>query len=147
LAALAKYEQLNMVIVGNWKNSDYGRELTNEFSSYKNIFLLDPIYEQDVLNQIRSNCSIYLHGHSAGGTNPSLVEAMYLELPVLAFDVNFNRVTTKESALFFDDTDSLINHLSSLDEQGRKKISHDLKAVADKYYTWSIISSRYEDIL
>ena len=147
LAALKKFRQLNMVVVGNWNNSDYGRELKNKFSHHENMFLLDPIYEQDVLNQLRSNCLIYLHGHSAGGTNPSLVEAMYLGLPILAFDVNFNRVTTKECALYFDDTDSLVNHLSSLDKHRLNEISHDLKAVADKYYTWSFVSSRYEDIL
>jgi glycosyltransferase involved in cell wall biosynthesis len=147
LAALKRFGQLNMVIVGNWDNSDYGKELKHEFSHHENLFLLDPIYEQDVLDQLRSNCSIYLHGHSAGGTNPSLVEAMYLELPILAFDVDFNRVTTKELALYFDDIDSLISHLSTVDENRLNKIGHDVKNVADKYYTWSYVSSRYEEIL
>lgn len=147
LSAFKDIEQLNIVIVGNWNNSNYGVELKNKYSSYKNIYLLDPIYDQNILNQLRSNCFVYLHGHSAGGTNPSLVEAMYLELPIIAFDVNFNRITTKENALYFDDSRSLIDHLSSLNERSLNKISQDLKLVADQYYTWSVVSSKYKDIL
>lgn len=45
--------------------------------------MLSPIYDISILNILRSNCSFYIHGHSAGGTNPSLVEAMFLENPLL----------------------------------------------------------------
>ena len=147
LSAIQENRRLNLVIVGNWSNSDYGKKLKKNFSHVENLFLLDPIYDQKVLDQLRSNCLIYLHGHSAGGTNPSLVEAMYLALPILAFDVNFNRVTTGERALYFDDTNSLSKHLSLLDKYDLDKIAHDLKSVADKYYLWRFVASRYEDIL
>ena len=91
---------MNLVLVGNWKNSQYGSSLRLRYGKIKNIIMLDSIYDQNVLNQLRSNCDLYIHGHSAGGTNPSLVEAMCLGLPILCYDVNYNVETTK-SALYF----------------------------------------------
>ena len=66
-----------------------------------NLKLLDPIYTQGTLDELRSNCGVYVHGHSVGGTNPSLVEAMSLGLCVAAYDVEFNRETTERAALYF----------------------------------------------
>ena len=50
---------MNLVIVGNWMNSKYGISLRLKYGNIKNIFLLDSIYDQNVLNQLRSNCDIY----------------------------------------------------------------------------------------
>ena len=91
------------VVVGNWNANEYGMKLYHDYSKVKNIILYNPIYEMEELNVLRSNCFFYLHGHSAGGTNPSLVEAMYLGLPVIAYGVNYNRETTFGRALFFND--------------------------------------------
>ena len=104
LEAFYKYPLLNIVLVGNWNNSVYGKQLKLQFESFENIYLLEPIYDQNILNQLRSNCYLYIHGHSAGGTNPSLVEAMYLELPIIAYDINYNRETTSNKALYFKDS-------------------------------------------
>ncbi|MBR4814482.1 MAG: DUF1972 domain-containing protein, partial [Paludibacteraceae bacterium] len=61
------------VFIGNWNHSDYSKKLKKQYSNFPNIHLLDAIYDLDILYVIRSNASIYVHGHSAGGTNPSLV--------------------------------------------------------------------------
>ncbi|WPN48582.1 DUF1972 domain-containing protein [Pseudomonas sp. P8_241] len=90
-----------LVLVGNWKQSEYGSELQRRYSAVKNLFLLDPIYDPAKLAPLRSNCTLYVHGHSAGGTNPSLVEAMWLGLPIIAFDVSFNRASTEDKAEYF----------------------------------------------
>lgn len=136
---------MDLVMVGNWSKSQYGIDIREKYSTYPNIRLLDPIYDQDQLNQIRSNCSLYIHGHSAGGTNPSLVEAMYLSLPILAFDVAYNRYTTNNSALYFKDSDDLIFEISSLKESKMKAIGTIMKSNAEINYTWSIISQKYLD--
>ncbi len=73
LEAFRNFNSLNLVIVGNWSHSDYSRALREDYSAYSNIFLIDPIYEQKKLNAIRSNCYIYLHGHSAGGNKIHLL--------------------------------------------------------------------------
>ncbi len=52
------------------------------------------IYDQELLDQLYANCVTYIHGHSVGGTNPSLLRAMGAGAPVLAYDVEFNREVT-----------------------------------------------------
>ena len=100
----AKY---TMVFLGNWKNSKYGIRTKEKFSKCNKIILLDAIYNQRELDLLRSNCKIYLHGHSAGGTNPSLVEAMNLQLPIFAYSSGFNEYTTANKALYFKTSESI----------------------------------------
>ncbi len=146
LEAFEEYSALNLVIIGNWANSEYGVKLKEKYNDVANIYLLDPIYDQQILNQIRSNCHIYMHGHSAGGTNPSLVEAMYLELPIFAYGIQYNRETTQNRALYFDDKDGLIKLLKSTDKETLQKIATDMKTVAEKNYTWQKISEQYSKL-
>lgn len=143
LEAFSEYKLLNIVMIGNWENSEYGRELKEKYSSFENIFLLNPIYEQNSLNQIRSNCYVYMHGHSAGGTNPSLVEAMYLGLPIMAYGVQYNRETTEGKALYFDDKDGLVQLLENIDEEQLQIVAHDMFAVAKENYVWEKIAQQY----
>lgn len=75
-----------LVIVGNWEKSEYGRSIKEKYSVFINIHILDPIYKTHKINWIRSNAYVYIHGHSAGGTSSSLVEAMNLGLTILACD-------------------------------------------------------------
>ena len=143
LKVFSSFTSYPLVIVGNWKNSKYGLNLKLKYQKFPNIFLIDPIYDQSILYSIRSKCTIYIHGHSAGGTNPSLVEAMYLGLPVIAFDVVYNRVTTENKALYFNNYDELSAILKDISKINLKKISSDLKSIAQKKYTWSSISEKY----
>ena len=147
LNVFAQLPSKNLVMIGNWQNSEYGIELFETYSTFDNIHLLDPIYDQQKLDKLRFNCYVYLHGHSAGGTNPSLVEAMYLNLPVIAFDVSYNRATTEDKALFFKDETSLKELLETTALEQYTKVKNELKAVADKKYTWSIIAQKYAHLI
>ncbi len=143
LEAFAKYKGLPIVIVGNWENNVYGKDLKLQFKKHKHIHLLDPIYDQTILNQLRSNCYVYVHGHSAGGTNPSLVEAMYLGLPIIAFGINYNIETTANKAMFFHTSNELVKIITSLDEKNLKKVSEDMKDIANNNYIWDLIANKY----
>ena len=94
-------------MAGNWQKSEYGKEIKEKYSKYPNIHLLEPIYESHEINWIRSNAALYVHGHSAGGTNPSLVEAMNFGLPILAFDCVYNRATTEEKCLYWNTAEDI----------------------------------------
>jgi glycosyltransferase involved in cell wall biosynthesis len=146
-AYLSSNQVMSYTIVGNWQASAYGRGLYNKYCKEEKLLLLDPIYEQKELNVLRSNCSVYLHGHSAGGTNPSLVEAMYLGLPVIAYGVNYNRATTDHQALYFDSKGSLIKLLNSVREEDLKRSAQQLKRFAEENYLWKIISLQYVETL
>mgnify|MGYP003630570282 CR=1 FL=1 len=146
LEAYTKCSKLNLVIVGNWDNSEYGQGLKLKYKGFKNIYLLDSIYDQNKLNRIRSNCNLYVHGHSAGGTNPSLVEAMFLGLPILSFDVNYNRETTNKEALYFKDETELIALLCNLENLDLNLVAKNLKRYADENYSWDFISNEYRHL-
>lgn len=141
-------KEVRLIIIGNWSNSSYGLKLRKKYQVFKNIIMLDPIYDQLKLDELRSNCGIYIHGHSVGGTNPSLVEAMSLGLNVLSFDVNFNRATTVQSAIYFNDVAEL---QKLLDNFSKNNLVYDgvgiiLKKIATERYMWANIVSKYDEI-
>ena len=147
LEAFAKDVALPLIMVGNWNRSEYGRELQTSYAENSNITLLPPIYEQVQLNVYRASCTLYLHGHSCGGTNPSLVEAMYLGLPIAAFDCNFNRETTENKALYFKDADSLREIIIKSEALNLAQVAADMKEIADRRYTWKRIAECYSKLL
>lgn len=137
---------LPLIIVGDWSFSAYSMELKNKYSAFEHIILLDPIYDKLKLNLLRSNCYVYIHGHSVGGTNPSLIEAMYLKLPIIAYDVNFNRETTENKALYFTNSNDLQSIINGIKKLNLRKISKDLFEIAQRRYTWDNISLKYSKL-
>ncbi|MEO1518355.1 MAG: DUF1972 domain-containing protein [Bacteroidota bacterium] len=147
LEAFANVPRQTLVIVGNWSNSNYGSMLREKYQRMDNIHLFDPIYNARELNLLRSNASLYVHGHSAGGTNPSLVEAMYLGLPILSFDVIYNRVTTNNQAIYFDKVNDLYHILQKLHQYPLITVAKQMKAFADKAYLWEHIAMKYAKLI
>ena len=134
-----KNNKEKLVFIGNWYRNDYSRKLKEEYSKYSNITLLDSIYDLGILYTLRKNAKYYIHGHSAGGTNPSLVEAMFFGRPILSFDVIYNRETTKNKAHYYKNAEEL----TALIEQGVDN-GKELKQTASEEYTWSKIAKEYE---
>lgn len=135
------------VFVGNWKNSEYGIRTKEKFINRSNLILLDAIYDQRELNVLRSNCKIYLHGHSAGGTNPALVEAMNLGLAILSFHSLFNKYTTHNEALYFKDSTDLKFMLNSLTDEQLKSIGENMLRIGKQEYSWKKISEEYAAVI
>jgi glycosyltransferase involved in cell wall biosynthesis len=140
--------KLRFILIGNWNNSSYGINTRDKYKSYCNLTLLDPIYDQEKLDELRSNCGLYIHGHSVGGTNPSLVEAMYLGLNCVVFDVDYNRVTTEDKAIYFKDGAELLKIVSEFenDSSGFYCVGESLKRVASIKYKWVDIVNKYDRI-
>lgn len=128
----------NLVFVGNWERSEYSRELKKKYSMCRNIRMVEAVYDLDELYALRSQCNCYIHGHSAGGTNPSLVEAMFFGNPILAYDVVYNRETTENKAYYFKNSEQLIELL------GAEKYGEPLREIARRRYTWKYIAGQYE---
>ena len=127
------------VFIGNWNHSLYAQNLYKEYSGKENIKLLDAIYDLDTLFALRSHAAYYVHGHSAGGSNPSLVEAMFFGHPIIAYDVVYNRETTHNQACYFSSAEELVQILSRKDLDGTV-----LKQIAEDNYTWRHIAKQYE---
>lgn len=146
LEVFANFQELNLVIIGNWCNSRYGVHLKRKYSDIENILLLDPIYDQNKLDQIRGNCYVYLHGHSAGGTNPSLIEAMYLKLPIISYSAGYNKATTGDEAIFFSNKDELTKIIKNLDNKKLSQVALSMLKIAKERYTWEKISNQYAEL-
>lgn len=147
---LEAYENIpnrNLVLISNWKVSEYGQKLKAKYiNKYSNIFIVDAVYNQEHLNVIRSNTSLYIHSHSQCGTAPSLVEAMNYNIPIICFDVATNRATTFESTLYFKDSESLSRIISELSDEKLNEIKTELYQIAKNNYTWEIICSKYSKL-
>lgn len=128
-----------LVFIGNWDNSDYSKELFRKYKGVKGFKLLNAIYDLDILFAIRNNCRLYVHGHRAGGTNPSLVEMMFFGKPILAFDVVYNRCTTQDTAYYFKDREQLAQLISRTDLDGSRS-----RQIANAQYIWRDIARQYE---
>lgn len=143
LEAYSKTPERNLVLISNYNKFDYGIELKKKFADYPNLFLQDAIYDLQELDVIRSNANLYIHSHSFCGTAPSLVEAMNLGLPIIAFDVPTNHYTTEEKAFYFKDSDDLINIIKKLNSEIEQELGIKMKEIALRRYTWRRISNEY----
>jgi glycosyltransferase involved in cell wall biosynthesis len=146
LEAFAELD-IPLVFVGNWDNSEYGRKLKARYQSHPRIVIHDPVYEPRSVRAIRDGARLYVHGHSAGGTNPSLVEMMHFGIPIIAHGCDFNRHSTEGKALYFDTSDGLAALVHGLDANEADAIGPSMREIAQRRYTWAQIGKAYFDLL
>lgn len=128
-----------LIFIGNWERSEYSRELKKKYRTYCNIQMINAVYDLEELYALRNQCNCYIHGHSAGGTNPSLVEAMFFGKPILAYDVVYNRETTENKAYYFNTCEQLVALLWLENKEGKY-----MKEIAQRRYTWKYVAGQYE---
>ena len=143
LAAVSKTPSLSYTFVGNWDASEYGKRLHKNYSAYDNISLVDATYDVEYLNQLRSKSDVYLHGHTVGGTNPSLIEAMTMGVPIICFDNGYNRWTTDNRAGYFHDEVSLKQLLTKRNTNYFVEWQH----ILDSKFSWEKVIKLYEEHL
>jgi len=136
-----------LLIVGD-HDTAFGRKLYNDYGDLENIIFLNGIYDQTVLDNLRHFSKAYFHGHSVGGSNPSLLEAMATGSLILAHNNKFNRFILKEHALYFNNDNDIQSILSSETEwlnQKEKMIHDNIKIIQDNYQ-WEMVTDQYEDL-
>lgn len=141
----------DLVIISNIENSSY-YEVFKENTKYeddKRIKVLGSIYDKQELSIIRKNAYLYLHGHSVGGTNPSLLEAMSLTNLNLLFDCVFNKEVGSDTCLYFSNKNNNLKRLldnKDLLDKSKKKLGILAKKRIDDSYTWKLVVQKYKDI-
>lgn len=120
---------------------------TLHFNKDSRIKFVGTVYNQELLKKIRENAYAYLHGHSVGGTNPSLLEALSCTKLNLLLNVGFNKEVGQNSALYWDKSfgnlSSLINKVDKLDSQKIEKYNQISTNRIKNNYTWDIIAQKY----
>jgi glycosyltransferase involved in cell wall biosynthesis len=109
---------------------------------------LGSVWDQCLLDQLYANARLYLHGHSVGGTNPSLLRAMGAGAPVAAYDVVFNREVLGRDGVYFatpEDLEPLILQAEAEPEASAARgIAAQYRAAAN--YNWDRVADRYEQL-
>lgn len=140
------------LVIITTRNNDFLNELDKKFnfSNDPRIKFVGTVYNQELLKKIRENAYGYFHGHSVGGTNPSLLEALGSTDLNLLFDVGFNRECAEDGALYWTkeegDLSNLINKADHLTERDIKLLSMKARKRIQDYYSWEFISEKYENI-
>lgn len=139
-----------LLLIGNY-NTGFGTYLKEKYTE-KRIRFLGPIYHLEHLNNLRHFSHIYFHGHSVGGTNPSLLEAMASSALIMAHDNVFNRAVLEDDAIYFSDASEIVRFLNN------NTTKEDYQFMVDKnrnkirqFYSWehitNLIEKSFSDVL
>jgi hypothetical protein len=93
--------KIPFLVIGDYKINSFGKQIKEKYQNYKHIIFLGSIYNIEELNCLRHFCDLYFHGHSVGGTNPSLLEAMGSGNLIIAHNNIFNKAILKEDGFYF----------------------------------------------
>jgi glycosyltransferase involved in cell wall biosynthesis len=138
---------LPLVVVGSAPYADDYTHLVHTRGDDPRIRFLGPVWDQELLDQLYANCASYLHGHSVGGTNPSLLRAMGAGAPTIAYDVNFNREVTGGHARFFDDASSVSVCVEAAEsDSSGQQVAASAREWAETHYDWADVAVSYESL-
>lgn len=139
---------MNLVVLGRYDQDNAYHQKVVQTAGHE-VRFVGAVYEHDVLDALRLHAALYIHGHTVGGTNPSLIEALGAGQAILAHDNPFNRWVVGEDAAFFRDEatcsellDTLLNDTALLERMAtasRKRYEEE--------FTWDNILLQYERLL
>lgn len=133
-----------LVLVGDLKTK-FGKKLLKKYKTHPEIRFLGGVYDKKILKVLRTGAKAYLHGHSVGGTNPSLLEAMASSCFVLAHNNQYNREVLEENALYFSTEEELSKQLKNFENlfrAGAGFVSNNLVHIREKY-NWEKVTDMY----
>ena len=112
------------------------------------IVMTGALWDQQVLDQLYANCLLHLHGHSIGGTNPSLLRSAGAAAAIAAYDVRFNRDVIGDEALYFNDEKSVVECVerAEADPPAMRQLGLTLQTRVTERYDWDTIAAQYEDL-
>ncbi|MCG2610364.1 DUF1972 domain-containing protein [Flavobacterium sp. SM15] len=145
---IKKESPRKLLLIGNHNGTKFGKYLFETYGSHPSIEFLGSIYDMNVLDNLRYYSNLYFHGHSVGGTNPSLLEAMACSCCIVAHDNVFNKSILAEDAFYFSDDDQLASHLSL--DKNQVAIANKVENNKNKIryqFDWEVINKAYLDFI
>lgn len=135
-----------LIVVGK-TNTPHGKELVEKYGNERNVEFVGGIYDFKKLDSVRHFSKAYFHGHSVGGTNPSLLEAMAAGCFIFAHDNIFNRAVLKENAFYYLSADKVTEYLNRIDTIAEgSKIQYTARniEVIRNEYSWESLIDKHE---
>ncbi|WP_276379290.1 DUF1972 domain-containing protein [Flavobacterium sp. H4147] len=131
-----------ILVVGNNDNG-YGNYLKKKFYNHQNIRFTGGIYNKEHLDNLRYFSNLYFHGHSVGGTNPSLLEAMAAKSLIVAHNNQFNRAILQEKAFYFSNAADIKHLIKTIKrEEQQEIIQHNFDEILQEF-NWNKINESY----
>lgn len=143
LEGVAFDENQTPILVIGKHETKYGTYLKNKFKNNKNIRFLGGIYNLEHLDNLRYFSKIYFHGHSVGGTNPSLLEAMASNALIAAHNNDFNRGILKDNGYYFSNPEEVKNILQTINKNDNLQlVTNNYNAIVNDF-NWEKINGEY----
>lgn len=140
-----------LIIIGGLRATSYSERVkvtANQLAG--RVYLIGAIYDRLELDTLRLQCFAYLHGHSVGGTNPSLLEALSASNICICHDNVFNREVTENQMYYFKDATDLGFLINQIEELSQATIAEKkrfaLNRISD-YYNWERITTEYRALI
>ena len=141
-----------LIIVGNFADFKYETKIKNiindNYPNEKNIIFTGGIYDHESLNMLRQNCKAYIHGHSVGGTNPSLLESMISKNLIIAHQNVFNLEVCADAAIYFKNNNELKDsfELIELNPSNFDILKKEAFNRVQNLYSWDKIVDQYNNL-
>jgi len=136
-----------LIIVGK-TNTPFAKKLIAKYGEEKSIRFMGGIYDFKKLNSVRKFSYAYFHGHSVGGTNPSLLEAMASDVMMLAHDNIFNRAVLSDNAFYYDSPEAvtkLLNDIDTIVAENKERIVQNNLDTIRTDYSWEHLVDQHEE--
>ncbi|BAO75582.1 DUF1972 domain-containing protein [Winogradskyella sp. PG-2] len=135
------------LVVGKHNVNKFGTYLKNKFKNVEHIRFMGGIYNLEHLNNLRYYSKFYFHGHSVGGTNPSLLEAMASKVLMIAHNNEFTKSILEEDAFYFSTKEDVKGYIDNLNKENNlNKIDNNYKKIEESF-KWELINKKYLDFL
>jgi glycosyltransferase involved in cell wall biosynthesis len=131
------------IVIGNTSNG-FGKYLVDKYKDENRIIFLGAIFDEIKVQSITSYCKLYFHGHSVGGTNPSLLDAMAARAPLAIHNNAFNRSIIKGNALMFTNVTDVCNLINAKKYFNEVHINNNYDTISNGF-SWDRIISQYEN--
>ncbi len=129
-----------LVIVGNL-NTPHSQKLIQLKSDH--LHFIGGIYNKEKLQLLRAGSKSYWHGHSVGGTNPSLLEAMGSANLCVCHDNIFNKEVIRENGFYFDSRQTVKELFQKIESKSFESLRNGALKRAKDYYNWELIIEKY----
>ncbi|MCA0396391.1 MAG: DUF1972 domain-containing protein [Bacteroidetes bacterium] len=139
--------QTQFLVIGRTDNK-YGQYIYNKYAHDKRVRFLGGIFNYQLLNTIRFYARLYFHGHTVGGTNPSLLEAMACQSMIAAHRNIFNSSILDDDAFYFDNAEEVAALLDSdfVGTEYEKSCTENNLQKIREIYSWEIINNKYDHL-
>jgi glycosyltransferase involved in cell wall biosynthesis len=140
-----KARNAKLVVLGTLRDDiDYHRKV--RAAAGPDVVFPGAIYDASIVQALRFHARAYVHGHTVGGTNPSLVEALWAGNAVIAHDNRYNRWTAGDAAVFFRDADDCANRMDEIlaDDALVDRCRSAARIRAETMFDWHDILTAYE---